>query len=65
MDEMAEQQDKAVEGMVAIAASGDAAQASIAWSGTCTGLIAPLTLLGLAALVFAVRGNSKKKEEPQ
>jgi hypothetical protein len=62
MDEMTKQQNRAIDGMVKIAVSGDAAQASIAWSGTLTGLIAPLTLLGAGVLILAIRLNKKKEE---
>lgn len=55
MDDMTEQQSKALESIVMVAVSGDLSQTSIAWSSVCTGMIAPLTLIGAAALLFALR----------
>lgn len=63
MDSIVDVAKSGFESNVRIAASGDAAQTSIAWSGTCTGLIAPLTLLGAALLILSIKWNTKKKQE--
>jgi cbb3-type cytochrome oxidase subunit 3 len=59
-DRQADMAEKAFAGMVAIAASGDAAQASMVRSFTNTAWAIAVAFVALAVIVFMLKGGGKK-----